>query len=185
MLECTSRFTSHHLETFLLFCSSFLLSHSGTIRCSLVALLVAALLSKWQWVKTKMPSSRSETTQHNSTVHRNENQTVSPDWLRRNTYEINLHVRTHALQIAVVIKLLHWHCQVQFQLSTDRWSGRFMSLSTYFFTIIAISPKLNTRIENQWKNISFCNGPIWVSTPDYYVDNSYQSHEILKERRNT
>ena len=46
MLKCTSGVTAHHLETFILLCSLFLLGRSGSDPYSLVALLVAVLLSE-------------------------------------------------------------------------------------------------------------------------------------------
>ena len=46
MLKCTFGLTAHRLETFILFCSLFLLGRSGVVPYSFVALLVAALLSE-------------------------------------------------------------------------------------------------------------------------------------------
>ena len=44
MVKFTSGLTAHRLETFILFCSSFLLGRSGTVLYSFVALLVAVRL---------------------------------------------------------------------------------------------------------------------------------------------
>ena len=46
MLECTSSITANRLETFILYCSSFLPSHSRTVPYFFVALLTATLLSE-------------------------------------------------------------------------------------------------------------------------------------------
>ena len=54
LIKCTSGLTARHLQKFILLCSSFLLGRSGRVRYSLVVLLVAALLSEWEWVNTEL-----------------------------------------------------------------------------------------------------------------------------------
>ena len=95
MLKCTSGFTAHRLETIILLCSSFLLGRSETVSYSLVALLLAALQSEWEWVSTELFPCWLETAQHNSTDW-NEIRLTSLDWMRWSSNGINTHSRSHA-----------------------------------------------------------------------------------------
>ena len=114
LLKCTSGLTAHRLETFILLCSSLLLGRSETVPYSVVELLVAALLSEWEWVITELFRSSQETAQHNST-DQIETQVTSPDWQRRNMYGTNIHFWSHVLQLQLSLKRTYWPCQFQKQ----------------------------------------------------------------------